>query len=86
MAKRKFRESLKKIAKECFADVAREGRITYYSDTLVANIYDLLCETGTILTKSKLPENAKEAEKEKRHLLEEAFKLMISEGKQLEIP
>ncbi|MBO7070114.1 MAG: hypothetical protein J6W09_02330 [Bacteroidales bacterium] len=86
VTKRKFRESLEKIAKECFADVARDGRITYYSDTLVANIYDLLCETGTILTKSNLPENAKEAEKEKRHLLEEAFKLMASEGKRLEIP
>ena len=86
MAKRKFRESLEKIAKECFADVARDGRITYYSDTLVANIYDLLCETGAILAEGNLPENAKEAEKEKRHLLEEAFKLMASEGKRLEIP
>ena len=86
VAKRKYREMLGKVAKECFEDVARDGRITYYSDSLLANIYDLLCETRDLLSIGNLPENEVEAEKEKRRLLEETFKLMISEGKQLEFP
>ena len=86
VAKRKYREMLEKVAKECFEDVARDGRITYYSDSLLANIYDLLCETRGLLSIGNLPENEVEAEKEKRRLLEETFKLMISEGKQLEFP
>lgn len=86
VAKRKDREMLEKVAKECFEDVVKEGRITYYSDSLVAKIYDLLCETRDILSIGNLPENEVEAEKEKRRLLEETFKLMISEGKQLEFP
>ncbi len=86
VAKRKYREMLEKVAKECFEDVAKDGRITYYSDSLVANIYDLLCETRDLLSIGNLPENEVEAEKEKRRLLEETFKLMIAEGKQLEFP
>jgi len=86
VAKRKYREMLEKVAKECFEDVAKDGRITYYSDSLVANIYDLLCETRDLLSIGNLPENEVEAEKEKRRLLEETFKLMISEGKKLEFP
>ncbi len=86
VAKRKYREMLEKVAKECFEDVARDGRITYYSDSLLANIYDLLCETRDLLSIGNLPENEVGAEREKRRLLEETFKLMISEGKQLEFP
>lgn len=86
VAKRKYREMLEKVAKECFEDVARDGRITYYSVSLLANIYDLLCETRDLLSIGNLPENEVEVEKEKRRLLEETFKLMIAEGKQLELP
>ena len=86
VAKRKYREMLGKVAKECFEDVARDGRITDYSDSLLANIYDLLCETRDLLSIGNLPENEVRAEREKRRLLEETFKLMISEGKQLEFP
>lgn len=86
VAKRKYREMLEKVAGECFDDVAKEGRITFFSDTLTAHVYDLLCETKAILSTGNLPEDEQEAEKEKRRLLEESFKLMISEGKQLEFP
>ena len=78
---RKNREMLTKVSKACYDEVAETGHITGYSDVLIALIFDFLCARKTI----KPTGNGNPADKDKRRLLEEALKLMVSEGKLLEI-
>ena len=73
---RKNRECLAKVAKDCFADVKANGRITYYSDQTIDNVYDFLVSSGMVKADFGNPDIGK------RQQLEDAFKEIIATGRQ----
>jgi hypothetical protein len=77
---RKNRECLAKVAKECFADVKANGRITYYSDQTIDNVYDFLVSSRVVKTDFGNPDIGK------RRQLEDAFKEMIATRRQPMLP
>ena len=77
---RKNREMLTKVAKDCYADVKKNGRTTYYSDKTLSMVYDFLLLAGIVKPGTGNPGVGK------RQLLEDAFREMVAAGKLLAIP
>ena len=77
---RKNRETLAKVAKDCYADVKKNGRTTYYSDKTLSMVYDFLLSAGIVNPGTGNPGVGK------RQLLEDAFREMVAAGKLLAIP
>lgn len=77
---RKNREMLTKVAKDCYADVKKNGRTTYYSDKTLSMVYDFLLSAGIVNPGTGNPGVGK------RQLLEDAFREMVAAGKLLAIP
>lgn len=82
---RKNMVMMTKAAQVCYDNVANSGRITEYSDALIAHIFDFLCSVKAISPPRLIHGKGAEADREKRKLLEETLGLLVSEGKPLEI-
>lgn len=74
---RKNRETLARVAKDCFADVKANGCITYYSDKTISNLFDFLVSTGSVNAEVGNPDIGQ------RQQLEDTFKGMIAAGREL---
>lgn len=77
---RKNRETLAKVAKNCYADVKNYGRITYYSDQTLSLVFDFLLSAGIVNADTGNSNVAK------RQQLEEVFQEMVAAGKLLTVP
>lgn len=77
---RKNRETLTNVAKDCYADVKKNGHITYYSDHTLSMAFDFLLSAGIVKPGIGNPGVGK------RQLLEDTFREMLAADKQLAIP
>ncbi len=77
---RKNRETLVKVAKDCYADVKAGGSISYYSDRTLGNVLDFLLSAGIVNVGTGNPSVGK------RQLLEGVFREMVAAGELLAIP
>ena len=77
---RKNRETLAKVAKNCYADVKNYGRITYYSDQTLSLVFDFLLSAEIVNAGTDNPGVAI------RQQLEEVFQEMVAAGKLLTVP